>query len=213
MASVPGALSVVVGDLSTIVGMRQVAEQANALGRFDAVIHNAGIYLEPALVRTADGVPNVLAVNTLAPYVLTGLMERPDRLIYLSSGMHLQGHASLRDLTWNERPWNPTQAYSDTKLHDLLLALSVARRWSGVGANAVNPGWVPTRMGGPGAPDSLAEGFATQAWLAAGVDPASRVTGQYLFHQKTAAMHPKASDMETQEALLTACEALTGIKL
>lgn len=210
-AAVPQAETAVHGDLSTLAGMHQVAEQVNQLGRFEAVIHNAGLYQVPRLVRTADGLPPLLAVNSLAPYVLTCLIARPDRLVYLSSGMHRQGDASLRDLTWQERPWNTTQAYCDSKLHDLLLARAVARHWPTVLANAVDPGWVPTKMGGAGAPDSLTEGARTQAWLAAATDPKARITGQYLHHQRPSAAHPQAADAAVQEQLLAEFASLTGV--
>jgi NAD(P)-dependent dehydrogenase (short-subunit alcohol dehydrogenase family) len=210
-AAVPQAEAALHGDLSTLAGMHQVAEQANQLGRFDAVIHNAGLYQVPRLVPTADGLPPLLAVNSLAPYVLTCLIERPARLVYLSSGMHRQGDASLYDLTWQQRPWNTTQAYCDSKLHDLLLSNTVARHWPEVLANAVDPGWVPTKMGGAGAPDNLEAGARTQAWLAAGVDPTSQLTGHYLHHQRPSAVHPQAADPAVQERFLAACARLTGV--
>ncbi len=210
-AAVPQAEAAVAGDLSTLAGMRQVAEQVNQLGHFDAVIHNAGLYQVPQLVPTADGWPALLAVNSLAPYVLTCLIERPDRLVYLSSGMHRQGDASLRDLLWKDRPWNTTQAYCDSKLHDLLLSNAVARHWPRVLVNAVDPGWVPTKMGGPGAPDNLEAGAKTQAWLAAGDDPTARITGQYLHHQRPSSAHPQAADAAVQERFLAECTRLTGV--
>jgi len=67
MSVVPGAETVVVGDLSSVWETRKVAEQVNALGSFDAVIHNAGVgYREPRRVATENGLPRVFAVNTLA---------------------------------------------------------------------------------------------------------------------------------------------------
>ena len=157
-AALPEAAGVVVGDLTGLAGMRQVAAQASAAGPFDAVIHNAGIgYREPRRVATEDGLAHVFAVNVLAPYLLTaligraGLGRRPGRLVYLSSGMHRGGDASLDDPQWERRRWNGAQAYADSKLFDTVLAFAVARRWPGVRSNAVEPGWVPTRMGGPGA--------------------------------------------------------------
>src|SRR6202161_3764568 len=159
LSAVPGADTFVIGDLSSIAQTREVAEQVNALGSFDAVIHNAGIgYREPVRIASEDGLPQVFAVNTLAPYILTALIERPKRLVYLSSGLHRSGDASLDDLTWEQHRWNGQQAYCDTKLHDILLAFAVARRWKSVFSNALEPGWVATKMGGSGAPESLEEG-------------------------------------------------------
>src|SRR5512143_203103 len=113
MAAVPGAETAVAADLSSIAECRRVAAEVNALGSFDAVIHNAGVgYREPKRT-TADGLPHVFAINTLAPYVLTALIDRPKRLVYLSSGMHFSGDASLRDLTWRNRAWNGPSAYAD----------------------------------------------------------------------------------------------------
>src|SRR5580700_8615793 len=137
LAAVPGAEAVVIGDLASIAQTREVAEQVNGLGLFDAVIHNAAIgYREPRRIATEDGLPQVFAVNTLAPYILTALIERPKRLISLSSGLHRSGDASLSDLTWEQRHWNGQQAYCDSKLHDVMLAFAVARRWKNVFPNA-----------------------------------------------------------------------------
>src|SRR4051795_9089822 len=133
MAGVPGTEAVVIGDLTSIAQTRGVADQVNKLGSFDAVIHNAGIgYREPERIATEDGLPHVFAVNTLAPYILTALIRRPKRLVYLSSMLHQSGDASLKDLAWETRLWRGQQAYSDTKLHDALLAFAVARRWKDV---------------------------------------------------------------------------------
>src|ERR1700722_12775853 len=161
-----GAKHVVVGDLASIEGTRQVAEQANALERYDAVIHNAGVgYREPWRVETVDGLSHVFAINVLAPYLLTALITPPSRLVYLSSGMHKGGHPDLDDLQWTRRRWDGAQAYADSKLFDVVLAFPLARRWPGVLCNALEPGWVPTKMGGPGAPDDLSLAAVTQVWL------------------------------------------------
>jgi NAD(P)-dependent dehydrogenase (short-subunit alcohol dehydrogenase family) len=214
MAAVPGAQTVVVGDLSSIAGVRTVAEQVNSLGSFDAIIHNAAIgYQEPRRIATEDGLPQVFAVNTLAPYILTALIQRPKRLVYLSSGLHQSGDASLTDLTWERRPWQGQQAYSDTKLHDVLLAFAVARLWPDVFSNALEPGWVATKMGGPGATDDLDAGHRTQVWLAASDDPAATVTGQYFYHMRPRKPRPVTRDTRVQEALLDACKRLSGVEL
>jgi NAD(P)-dependent dehydrogenase (short-subunit alcohol dehydrogenase family) len=210
----PGAGAVVIGDLSAIADMRAVAEQVNALGRHDAVIHNAGVgYREPRRIQTADGLSHVFAVNVLAPYLLTALIARPRRLVYLSSGMHAGADAALDDPQWERRRWNGAQAYSDSKLDDVLLAFAVARRWPAVRSNAVEPGWVPTKMRGPGAPDDLSLGAVTQAWLAAGDDPRTDVTGEYFYHQEPRRTHPAARDPRRQDALADYCAALTSTPL
>lgn len=212
LAAVPGAETAVVGDLSSIRATRDIADQVNRLGAFESVIHNAGIgYRERRRMQTVDGLPHVLAVNTIAPYILTALIDKPKRLIYLSSGMHRGGDSSLRDLVWKERPWNGSSAYADTKLHDAILAFAVARKWPDVLSNAVEPGWVPTKMGGPGAPDDLEAAPITQAWLATSDDPAARVTGQYFYHMKRRAADPAASDPAIQDRLLAQCAQLSGV--
>ncbi|MGC1372792.1 MAG: SDR family NAD(P)-dependent oxidoreductase [Candidatus Sulfotelmatobacter sp.] len=214
LAAVPGAEAVVIGDLASIGQTRKVAEQVNALGSSDAVIHNAGVgYQSPKRVATEDGLPREFAVNTLAPYILTALINRPKRLIYLSSGLHRNGDPSLKDLLWEQRPWQGQQAYSDSKLHDVLLAFAVARRWLDVFSNALEPGWVATKMGGANAPDDLTEGYRTQAWLAASNDAAATVTGEYFYHMRPREPHPAARDIETQEKLIEACKRFSGVEL
>jgi NAD(P)-dependent dehydrogenase (short-subunit alcohol dehydrogenase family) len=211
---VPQAESIVVGDLSSMSQTRSVAEQVNRLGTFDAVIHNAGVgYREPRRHDTEDGLPRVFAVNTLAPYMLTALIGKPHRLIYLSSGMHHGTHLNVTDLTWTKRRWQGAQAYAESKLHDVLLAFAIARRWPEVLSNALEPGWVPTKMGGSGAPDDMDQAHRTQVWLAVSEDPAARVTGEYFYHLRRRAADPTARDVKQQEALLSACQALCGIAL
>jgi NAD(P)-dependent dehydrogenase (short-subunit alcohol dehydrogenase family) len=217
-AALPEAEAVVTGDLASLAGMRQVADQvaeiAAGRGRFDAVIHNAGIgYREPRRVGTQDGLAQVFAVNVLAPYLLTALIERPGRLVYLSSGMHRGGDADLSDAQWERRRWNGAQAYSDSKLFDTVLAFAVARRWPGVRSNAVTPGWVPTKMGGPGAPDDLTKGHLTQTWLAVSDDPAAKVSGGYWHHRQQRPPATETGDPAFQDRLIARLAELTGISI
>jgi NAD(P)-dependent dehydrogenase (short-subunit alcohol dehydrogenase family) len=208
----PGA-PVVVGDLASIAAVRDLADQVRALGRHDAVIHNAGVYRLPRRVATRDGLCLTFAVNVLAPYLLTALLEPPDRLVHLTSGLLSGGDHRLDDAQWTRRRWDWMQAYSDSKLFDAMLAFGVARRWPAVRSNAVNPGWVPTRMGGPGAPDDLELGADTQVWLAAGDDPAADVTAQYLHHRRSYPVPAAVSSETAQEALFAYCAELTGVTL
>jgi NAD(P)-dependent dehydrogenase (short-subunit alcohol dehydrogenase family) len=213
-ARVPEATGVLIGDLSSIEAMRSVAEQANAAGRFDAVIHNAGVgYREAHRIKTVDGLAHVFAINVLAPYLVTALMTRPDRLVYLSSGMVRGGDGDLADPQWTARRWNGSQAYSDSKLFDVMLAFGVARRWNDVRSNSIEPGWVPTKMGGPGAPDDMSLAPVTQAWLAVSSEPAASVTGQHFFHQRTRGTPAVAHSAEAQDALFDYCAGLTGTPL
>jgi NAD(P)-dependent dehydrogenase (short-subunit alcohol dehydrogenase family) len=206
--ALPGAAAVLVGDLSSIEATRQLAAAAGAC---DAVINNAGVGYQERQQVTADGLEHVFAINVLAPYLLTALLPGAQRLIYLSSGMHRGGAADLTDPQWEHRRWEGPQAYSDSKLFDVVLAFAVARLRPEVFSNAVEPGWVPTRMGGPNAPDDLDLGHRTQVWLAEATDPAARVSGELFYHQSARPPHPAAADPKFQDELLAYCAALTGV--
>ena len=212
LASVPGAEAVVSGDLSSIAETRQVAEQVNGLGVFDAVIHNAAVgYREGRRIETVDRLPHVFAVNSLAPYILTCLINTPKRLIYTGSGLHKSGDTTLKDLRWERRIWSGYSAYADSKLHNVILAFAVARKWTDVLSNAVEPGWVATKMGGPGAPDNLEEGPKTQVWLATSNEATALVSGKYFYHKRLSSFLPAAADVNIQERFLTECSGLSGI--
>ena len=187
----------VVGDLADPDQTRAVASQVNRLGPVDAVIHNAGVL----------GGPDLLTVNVVAPYLLTALV-RAERLVYLSSGMHQGGRADVAGLDWSA-----TGSYSDSKLFVTALAVAVARLWPDVYSNAVDPGWVPTRMGGPGAPDDLRLGHLTQEWLATSDEPEARTTGGYWYHQRRRSPHPAALDVAFQDELLASLARFTGTPL
>ncbi len=211
--ALPKAEAVVIGDLETIAGARNVAAEVNKLGRFDAVIHNAAVGYREAHRLTSDGLPHVFAINTLSAYILTALLEPPKRLVYLSSGMHHHADANLDDILWKRRRWNGSEAYAESKLHDAMLAFAIARRWKDVFSNSLEPGWVPTKMGGPGAPDDMAQAHLTQAWLAAGDDPKADVTGEYFYHLKRRTANPQAHDPALQDSLIAICEEISGVTL
>ena len=198
MRRLPEAKAVLVADLSDMEAAKRLAGEVNALGRFDAVIHNAGVY------RAAK--PAIFTVNVLAPYILTALIDRPERLVYIGSNMHPQGNAGTNGLSQETGV-----GYADSKLLVLMLALAVARRWPDVYVNTVDPGWVPTKMGGKSASDDLQAGAETQVWLASGDDAA--FSGRYLFHKKTAAHARAADDEHAQKRLLERCYEITGIRL
>ncbi|SEI88636.1 NAD(P)-dependent dehydrogenase, short-chain alcohol dehydrogenase family [Azotobacter beijerinckii] len=190
-----------IGDLSDLAQIRDLARQVNAIGRMDAVIHNAGVISGSQL----------LVVNVVAPYLLTALIQRPQRLIYLSSSMHAGGRASLAGMDWSGR--TSTGSYSDSKLFVTALAAAVARLWPDVFSNAVDPGWVPTRMGGPGAPDDLRLGHLTQEWLATSSDPEALTSGGYWHHQRRQQPNPAVDDTRFQDQLLAELARATGTTL
>jgi NAD(P)-dependent dehydrogenase (short-subunit alcohol dehydrogenase family) len=193
--------SAVVGDLADLDQTRAVADHVNRLGRVDAVIHNAGVYSGP----------HILPVNIVAPYLLTALIHRPERLVYLSSGMHHDGRADVAGLDWSGQ--RGTGSYSDSKLFVATLAVAVARVWPDVYSNAVDPGWVPTEMGGPGAPDDLRLGHLTQEWLATSDEPEARSSSGYWFHQRRRTPHPAVLDPRFQDDLVAALARFTGASL
>jgi NAD(P)-dependent dehydrogenase (short-subunit alcohol dehydrogenase family) len=207
-----GVRDAVHGDLASLAQTRKLAEQANELGPFDAVIHNAGVYLAPRCIETEDGLPHVFQINTVAPYLLTVLIETPRRLVYLSSGLNRSGDPALDDIRWKLRRWSASQAYADTKLHDVLLAFGVARRFPDTRSNAVDPGWVATRMGGRSAPGSVEDGAATQVWLAV-ADETAETTGGYFHRLRPDEPHPAARDEARQDELLALLGELTGTGL
>ncbi len=213
LAAAVGAQGVVSGDLSTIAGTRTVADEANKLGRFDAVIHNAGLGYRERRVETEPGIPSLFAVNVLAPYILTALITKPKRLVYVSSGMHRGARLRIDDLCCTKRGWSGSSAYAESKLCDVLLAFAVARRWNDVKSNALEPGWVATKMGGPSASDDLHQGCVTQAWLATSEDELARSSGAYFYHQRLRSPNPIASDVRVQEELLAECGRISRVIL
>ena len=213
-AAVPKASGVVVGDLSTVAGCKALAAEAKKSGPFDAVVHNAGLGLTTDGAKTADGVASVFAVNSLAPFVLTALMERPKRLLYVSSGLHQGGDESLKDVAWTERKeFQPAQAYNDTKMHNVLLANAVAKRWPEVQSCSLDPGWVRTKLGGGQAPGSTDPPAQMIAAYAAGESVAGDKTGVYLNPGGIGSPHDATVKAEKQDELLKIYEGISGVSL
>jgi len=213
-AAIPKAAGVIVGDISTVAACRALAAEANKNGPFDAVVHNAGLGLNTDGAKTADGVASVFAVNSLAPYVLTALMEKPKRLLYVSSGLHMGGDESLKDVAWSERKeFQPSQAYNDTKMHNVLLANAVAKRWPEVQSCSLDPGWVKTKLGGPsamGTTDAPAEMIAAYA---AGKSAAGEKSGVYLNPGGVGSPHEATVKAEKQDRLIEIYEGISGVSL
>ena len=209
--AVPGAAAVVVGDLASLDQTRALGEAARDEGPFDVVIHNAGVGggNSPRTV-TVDGLERIFQINALAPYVLTAIMQRPARLIYLSSGLHERGTAVLDDLQFARRRWDAGQALDAGIVNRVV---PVSRHWPGPLTNVVDPGWIRTRMGGSHAPDPLPLGAETQVWLATSDEPAALVTGRYWKRREQLPVNPLARDEALQEQFLQVFASLSGVKL
>ena len=206
VSSVPGAAGVLIGDISTVKGMKSFAEGANKAARpFDVVVHNAGVGSSAPKQNTADGFAQLFAVNSLAPYVLTALMCPPKRLVYTSSMLHTGGDDSLKNIA-------SRSSYGDTKLHNVLLANAVARRWRDVESNSVHPGWIKTKLAGSSAPGSTQSGADTLVDLAAPSGGKAIGTGKYFSGRKVTSPHPTALDESKQDELMRIYEELSGVK-
>ncbi|MEU1275080.1 SDR family NAD(P)-dependent oxidoreductase [Streptomyces sp. NPDC005799] len=190
----------VVGDFTERAAVRDIAAELNDAKPLDAVVHNAGVWSGPA----------VMPVNIVAPYLLTALLRGPRRLVYLSSGSHFGGRPSLAGVDWRGRG---AGSYADSKLFVTTLTAAVARLRPGVLSNAVDPGWVPTKMGGPNAPDDLELGHETQVWLATSDDPLALTTGGYWYHRQRSEPHDAVHDEAFQDRLLMALAEETGTQL
>jgi NAD(P)-dependent dehydrogenase (short-subunit alcohol dehydrogenase family) len=208
----PGA-EVVVGDLASLASTRDLAAAARRIGRFDVIVHNAG-WAAPSGHRpiTVDGLEQTFQVNALAPYLLTALLPRPDRLVFVSSDSIRHGRLDLADLM-HESGWTPQTAYADSKVALTALTFAVARRYPAVLCNAVHPGWIRTKMSGDVAPLDVAAGADTPVWLATSDDPAATVTGAFFHERRQVRLNEQAYDVELQDALVEQCAALCGARL
>ncbi|TKA27548.1 hypothetical protein B0A50_04378 [Salinomyces thailandicus] len=212
--AVPGAEGVIVGDISTIAGSKELAERANKAGPWDTVVHNAGLGPSNSDTKTPDGFQSTFAVNSLAPYILTALMDKPKRLLYVSSGLHQGGDDSLKDITWTERPFAAFQAYNDSKLHNVMLANAVSRKYQHVQSCSLDPGWVQTKLGGGGAPGKTdLPAIAIAAFASGNDDPAGGKSGLYLGVGGPKAPHQAALDTGKQDQLIRIYEEASGLKL
>ncbi|KAJ5882507.1 uncharacterized protein N7529_001179 [Penicillium soppii] len=206
--AVPSA-KVLIGDLRSINETKELGAQANALGPFDSIIHNAGIGFGATSSReiTAEGISAVFAVNTLAPYILTCMMERPKRLLYMSSDSHYGGDNSLRGVT-------TSHSYGDSKLHDMMLANGFARRWGDVQVLSMHPGWVRTKMGGSMAPGGIGEPTRCLAEWAVGEGKFAGLESGSFFSPKGVERPDRAAgDVGKQDELLKICGEVSGVEI
>ncbi|CAI7567122.1 unnamed protein product [Penicillium palitans] len=205
-AKCPGAAGVLVADLTSVAETRKLAEEANAIGVFDSVILNAGLLYGPFRKTLDTKVPAMVFVNVIAPYILSCLLKQPKRLTFIASVLHREANTDVKDIFWLERGEKDFQdfpAYCDSKLHVMLLANAVARRFKGTSVTSVHPGWVATKLGGQGATDKLEDGDYDQSLTGVYFEPKRKI-GEAL---------PVTADENLQEVVVKACEDITGLKL
>ncbi|KAI0432755.1 short chain dehydrogenase [Xylaria sp. FL1042] len=216
----PGAADVLLGDLTSIEETKALATSLSKLEPMDCIFHNAGLYLGPYRAQ-AEGYPGVFAVNVLAPYILTCLAPLPKRLLYVSSDSHRAGSTNLDDFGWRERHkagrFSDRGAYADTKIYNTMFGYVFARRFAskGVVAHSADPGWVPTKMGGAGAPGDIDESDRLYVMLAEGSGEAEGKNGCYWANGKIGPAQSKKEtyDEEAQDALLSKLEEITGVRV
>ncbi|GAB7360069.1 hypothetical protein MBLNU230_g7589t1 [Neophaeotheca triangularis] len=211
--AVPGAKDVLIADLSKQDETKELANQVNKLGKLDTIVHNAGLGFQQPYSKSAEGFATVFAVNSLAPYILTCLMNKPKRILYMSSSLHMGGDGSLDDIAWTSRSWKGFEAYSDSKLHNVMLALAVSKRFKDVHSNAMDPGWVQTKMGGAGAPGDVAPPSRLLAEYAAGEHKLAGVSGTYFNVKGATEPLAVAKDVGKQDEYLKKCEGFSGVSL
>lgn len=212
--ALPGLADVLVGDLRSLDDVGDLAAAANASGPFDAVIHNAAMAPDQAeREMTEDGMPAMLQVNAAAPFVLTSLMDKPTRLIYMGAELATKTKPKLDDLLWESRRWNGMKAYAESKLYLLLLATELHEWHPEIAVNSVHPGWARTRLGGPKAPLAPEEAIDTQVWLATHDDLDVHESGHLLHGRKKLNRGPFADDLDVRRELQVHLAELTGVRM
>ena len=209
----------VAGDFGSLAGVRAMAEQVlRACPRLDVLINNAGIAVRDRRL-SADGYESTLAVNHLAPFLLTVLLldrlreSAPARIVNVSSGVHASGRIDLDDLQM-ERRFDGWQAYCNSKLANALFTCELARRVDAaeLTANFLHPGVIDTKLlhvnFGGGSP--VEAGARTPVYLALDSDVAG-VTGAYFVDRRRARASSLAGNRRMARELWRVSEALTGL--
>ena len=216
-------------DFAALAEVRRLAEELlDRYDRIDVLVNNAGTYAHRREL-TEDGHERTLAVNHLAPFLLTNLLldrlraSAPARVVVTSSDAHRGGVLDFDDLEL-ERGWSGLRAYSNSKLANVLFTRALARRLEhhGVVANCFHPGVVGTRL--------VRGGLVSIAWLGvrllgrrprSGADTlvylahsleAEEMTGRYLVRRLPSTLLGQAADDHAAELLWEMSESLVGLR-
>ncbi|HVQ48928.1 MAG TPA: oxidoreductase [Mycobacterium sp.] len=137
-------------DLQDLASVRAFADSVDGV---DVLINNAGIMAVP-YAQTVDGFESQIGTNHLGHFALTNLLlpKITERVVTVSSMMHLMGWISLKDLNWKSRPYSAWLAYGQSKLANLLFTKELQRRFDAAGstvkAHAAHPGYSETNLQG-----------------------------------------------------------------
>jgi NAD(P)-dependent dehydrogenase (short-subunit alcohol dehydrogenase family) len=149
-AGMTGEVEVRKLDLQNLASVRAFADGVDAV---DVLVNNAGIMAVP-FAHTSDGFESQIGTNHLGHFALTNLLlgKITDRVVTVSSAVHMFGYISLKDLNWNSRPYFAWPAYGQSKLANLLFTSELQRRLSAAGsplkAHAAHPGYSETNLQG-----------------------------------------------------------------
>jgi NAD(P)-dependent dehydrogenase (short-subunit alcohol dehydrogenase family) len=224
------AVDLLLADLSQQTQIRRLAaEFESRYARLDVLINNAGGFFMKRQ-QTADGIEMTLALNYLAPFLLTNLLletlkaSAPARIVNVSSDIHRSARIDLEDLELKRR-YSGQRAYGQAKLALVLFTYELARRLAGtqVTVNALHPGFVATGIGQEGggivklfAPlmkliaSSPKEGAQTSVYLASSPEVAG-VTGQYFKKEQAVPSGPPSYQEDTARRLWEIASRMTGV--
>lgn len=210
------------GDLASLTDVRRLAGDLLAVHpTINVLINNAGVMLEKRQ-QSADGFELQFAVNHLAPFLLTRLLEpalaagAPSRVVNVSSRVHSMGNIDFDDLQ-STRKYRMFAAYGQSKLACVMASFDLAERWQplGITVNCLHPGVIDTNLGGmPGFIKRLLpkadKGARTSLHLAMAPELAD-VTGHYFSGCKLANASSKANDRAVRARLWDETERMTGL--
>jgi NAD(P)-dependent dehydrogenase (short-subunit alcohol dehydrogenase family) len=214
-----GQIELYIADLSSQRQVRKLAKDVmEKHDRLHVLINNAGVYMQERRL-TEDGIEMTLAVNFLAPFLLTGLLQdllkrsAPSRIINVSSVAHMSASVDWTNLQ-GENGYDGYSAYALSKLALILFTYRLAEklRGTGVTANCLHPGVINTKLLRAGfghGGSSVEEGASTPVYLASSPD-VENVTGKYFKDRRIAQSSNLTRYEDLQERFWRLGEELTG---
>ena len=225
-------VSLMLADLAVQAEVRGLAEEfRERYDRLDVLVNNAGI-IQSKRTQTPDGIELTLAVNHLAPFLLTNLLldllkkSAPSRIITVSSEARRGAKIDFEDLQ-SERRYRPFKVYGMTKLANILFTYELAERLEGTGvvANSLHPGGVNTNFGNNNRSFGTLifrafkpfmrtpeRGADTVVYLAVSPE-AGKMTGRYLTDRKVVSSFQDPHDEVMQKRLWEVSEELTNLEV